>query len=45
MKERHNRRRRLALIRILSDMSRGDWAEARYADYHPIEAELAKLDR
>lgn len=45
MTERQRRRRRLAIIRILSDMSRGGWANARYDDYRPLEVELAHLER
>ncbi|WFU52252.1 hypothetical protein QA639_21325 [Bradyrhizobium pachyrhizi] len=44
MTERERKRRRMALIRILSDMSRNGWAGARYEDYHPLEVELTQLE-
>ncbi|MEY9435874.1 hypothetical protein [Bradyrhizobium elkanii] len=44
MTEKQRKRRRMALIRILSDMSRNGWANARFEDYHPLETELAQLE-
>ncbi len=37
------RRRRVELIRQLSDLSKGGWANARPEDYLPLEAELRRL--
>jgi hypothetical protein len=37
-------RRRSQIIRILSDLSRNGWANARPADYQPLEAELAAIN-
>jgi len=41
---RDKKRRRLEIIRMLSDLSRGGWQRARYEDYAPLEAELRKLE-
>lgn len=38
------RRRRLALIHILCDLSREGWKNARYDDYAPLEKELRELE-
>jgi hypothetical protein len=38
------KRRRLALIHVLSDLSRDGWKSARYDDYAPLEKELRKLE-
>ncbi|WP_439357882.1 hypothetical protein [Bradyrhizobium sp. DASA03007] len=45
MTERQRRRRRLEIIRALSDMSRNGWAGARFEDYHPLEVELRGLEK
>ncbi|WP_187435948.1 hypothetical protein [Bradyrhizobium hipponense] len=45
MSAKQRRRRRLAIIRVLSDLSRGGWANTRFEDYHPLEVELAELER
>lgn len=44
MTERQRKRRRLAVIRVLSDLSRNGWANARFEDYHPLEVELRSLE-
>ena len=44
MTPKARRRRRTAIIRILSEMSRNGWANARYDDYHPLEVELKQLE-
>lgn len=38
------RKRRLEIIRQLSDLSHNGWAGARYEDYAPLEAELRRLE-
>jgi hypothetical protein len=38
------KRRRLALIHILSDLSRDGWKNARYEDYAPLEKELREIE-
>jgi hypothetical protein len=38
------RRRRMEIIRILSDLSRNGWANAQYEDYATLEAELRRLE-
>lgn len=40
---RKQQKRRLEIIRQLSDLSRGGWKGARYEDYAPLEAELREL--
>ncbi|MEY9247585.1 hypothetical protein [Bradyrhizobium elkanii] len=45
MTEKQRKRRRMALIRLLSDMSRNGWANARFEDYHPVEVELRELEQ
>jgi hypothetical protein len=39
------RKRRLALIRILCELSRNGWTGARSEDYAPVEAELRELEK
>lgn len=39
------KRRRLSLIRALSDLSKEGWKNARYEDYAPLEAELRDLEK
>lgn len=38
-------KRRLEIIRALSDLSRNGWAGARREDYAPLEAELRELEK
>lgn len=38
-------KRRIELIKALSDLSRNGWANAKPYDYQPLEAELAKLEQ
>ena len=38
-------KRRMEIIRILSDLSRNGWANARYEDYAALEAELRRIER
>jgi hypothetical protein len=45
MNERQRKRRRTALIRVLSDLSKDGWRNARFDDYRPLEVELASLER
>jgi hypothetical protein len=37
-------KRRSEIIRILSDLSRNGWANARTGDYEALEAELRRLE-
>lgn len=37
--------RRISIIKMLSDLSRNGWANARPEDYLPLEKELRELDR
>lgn len=39
------RKRRLAIIRILSDLSRDGWKNARHDDYAQLENELRDLEQ
>jgi hypothetical protein len=38
------RRRRLALIHVLSDLSRDGWKNARFDDCAPVEKELREIE-
>jgi hypothetical protein len=38
------RRRRLALIHVLSDLSRDGWKNARFDEHPPIEKELREIE-
>jgi hypothetical protein len=38
------KRRRIELIKQLSDLSRNGWAHARFEDYTPLEKELRELE-
>jgi hypothetical protein len=38
------KKRRMEIIRILSDLSRNGWASARYEDYAALEAELRRIE-
>jgi hypothetical protein len=38
------RKHRTAIIKILSDLSRGGWQNARPQDYQPLEAELRLIE-
>lgn len=40
-----NQKRRIEIIKILSDLSRNGWANARAGDYEALEAELRRLER
>lgn len=40
-----NQKRRIEIIKILSDLSRNGWANARHEDYAALEAELRRLER
>lgn len=37
-------KRRSEIIKMLSDLSRGGWKNARYDDYAPLEADLRQLE-
>jgi hypothetical protein len=37
-------RRKTAIIRILSEMSKDGWRNARFDDYRPLEVELHQLE-
>ena len=39
------RARRTSIIKMLSDLARNGWANATAADWHPLEAELDRINR
>lgn len=41
---RKQQKRRLEIIRQLSELARGGWKNARYEDYAPLEAELREME-
>lgn len=42
---RKQRARRIEIIKALSDLSRGGWANAKASDWEPLEAELRSLEK
>lgn len=44
MTRKQKRARRVAIIKELSDLSRGGWANALPCDYEPLEKELKQLE-
>jgi hypothetical protein len=42
---KNSKKRRIEIIKILSDLSRNGWANARREDYVALEAELRRLER